>query len=152
MKLYKLERTQFLRISLEEAWEFFSSPRNLSKITPNGMGFDITNNPPEIMQPGMIITYKIKALAGIAMNWVTEITHVQEPYMFVDEQRFGPYKFWHHTHYFKEVSDGVEMRDEVYYGLPLGILGQIVHPIIVGPKLKQIFDFRYIELEKFFNK
>ncbi len=152
MKLYKLEKKQFLKIGLEESWDFFSSPKNLSKITPSGMGFDITNNPPIEMQPGMIITYKIKALAGISMNWVTEITHVKEPYMFVDEQRFGPYKFWHHTHYFEEVKGGVEMRDEVYYGLPFGFLGTIVHPIIVGPKLKQIFDFRYIELEKFFNK
>lgn len=152
MKLYKLERTQFLKISLEEAWDFFSSPKNLSKITPKGMGFDITNNPPDQMQPGMIITYKIKAIAGISMNWVTEITHVDELKMFVDEQRFGPYKFWHHTHYFKEVEGGVEMKDVVYYGLPFGILGQMVHPIIVGPKLKQIFDFRYIELENFFNK
>lgn len=152
MKLYKLERKQNLNITIEEAWDFFSNPRNLSKITPDGMGFIITNEPPEKMVPGMIITYKIKALAGINMNWVTEITYMQPPYMFVDEQRFGPYKFWHHTHNFKSAGNKTEMTELVYYGVPFGILGQIVHPIIVRPKLEDIFNFRYKMLDDYFNK
>lgn len=118
------------------------------------MGFYITNDPPNKMRPGMIITYKIAALFGIPLNWVTEITHVVEPYLFVDEQRFGPYKFWHHTHLFEEQDGGVLMSDIVYYGLPFGIIGNLVHPIIVRPRLEQIFNYRYEVLEryKFLNK
>ena len=151
MKIYKLERKQFLPISINEAWDFFSNPANLNKITPN-MGFVVTNNPPEIIHSGLIITYLVKPVLGIPLNWVTEITHIDKPAYFVDEQKFGPYKFWHHSHRFSEVKGGVEMTDSVYYGIPFGWLGQLVEPIIVKPKLKEIFDFRYKTLESFFGK
>jgi ligand-binding SRPBCC domain-containing protein len=151
MKIYKLERKQFLPISLNEGWNFFSNPENLNKITPD-MGFVVTNNPPENIYSGLIITYIIKPLAGFPLNWVTEITHVEKPNYFVDEQRFGPYKFWHHTHRFIEVIDGIEMIDTVYYGIHFGFFGQLFEPIIVKPKLEQIFNFRYNALEQYFGK
>src|SRR5687768_2732990 len=117
MKIYHLTRTQFLPITLEEAWTFFSSPKNLARITPPGIGFKvlyISGNQSEIYA-GQIIRYKIKILPGVTVNWMTEITHMNKPYNFIDEQRFGPYAFWHHQHHFKEVQGGTEITDELNY-------------------------------------
>lgn len=139
-------------ISIEEAWEFFSSPKNLSTITPDYMDFQITNEFPEKMIPGTIITYKVKPMLGIPITWVTEITHIKEPYYFVDEQRFGPYRMWHHQHFFKEVDGGVEMEDVVNYVLPFGFLGNLAHSVFVNNQLQGIFDYRYETLEKLFGK
>jgi ligand-binding SRPBCC domain-containing protein len=154
LKTYCLKSTQKLPISLEEAWDFFSSPENLKKITPSYMGFKITSdfNPNEKMYAGQIITYIVTPLLSIPMRWVTEITHVKEKEYFVDEQRFGPYALWHHTHKFKQIEGGVEMSDIVYYALPFGFVGQFFHPLIVKSKLKEIFDYRFDVLEKRFGK
>lgn len=153
MKIYNLKRTQFLPISIEEAWDFFSSPANLSKITPKHMGFKIAyiSGGPK-MYPGQIIKYVIQVLPGIPMNWITEITHVQEPYYFVDEQRFGPYALWHHQHHFKAVDGGVETTDEVNYAIPLGIMGRLANWLFVEREVNRIFDHRSQVLESFFNK
>ena len=98
--MFKLERTQIIPISLPEAWAFFSSPENLKTITPGYMGFEILEGGGVNMYAGQIIRYKVSPLVGIKLNWITEITHVDEEKFFVDEQRFGPYAFWHHKHYF----------------------------------------------------
>ena len=140
--IYTLEVKQFLNISLNEAWDFFSSPGNLSKITPEHMGFIITSGTPEKMYPGQIITYKVSPFPGIKTNWVTEITHVDEEKFFVDEQRFGPYRMWHHEHHFEVQGKGVLMTDRVSYKLPLGFLGRIAHLLFVKNQLKQIFEYR----------
>ncbi|PKQ70879.1 SRPBCC family protein [Raineya orbicola] len=151
--LYQLYRRQILPISLEEAWEFFSSPFNLKKITPPDMGFEVKLiSPEQKMYAGMIIAYKVRPLLGIPMNWVTEITHVREPYFFVDEQRFGPYSLWHHQHHFREVAEGVEMEDLVSYKVPLGILGRLANVLFVRKRLEYIFDYRYKVLEEIFPK
>ncbi len=152
MKTYTLKRTQFLPISIDEAWNFFSSPANLSKITPGHMGFDIRYiSGGDRMYPGQLIRYKISAIPGLKMNWLTEITHVCEPVYFVDEQRFGPYALWHHQHHFKTVSGGVEMTDEVNYAIPLGILGRLANWIFVQREVNAIFDYRFAVLEKYFS-
>ncbi|RAJ22670.1 SRPBCC family protein [Pedobacter cryoconitis] len=144
MKAFHLKFSQFLPISLPEAWDFFSSPMNLAKITPKEMAFTVTSpiQADEKMYPGMIITYKVSPVAGIKLNWMTEITQVSDQKYFIDEQRFGPYKFWHHQHHFKPVPGGVEMTDILTYGLPMGILGNIANSIFVARKLQQIFNFR----------
>lgn len=152
MKSFVLEKTQKLNCSLEEAWDFFSSPKNLKEITPEYMGFDITSEVPEKMYTGLIITYIVKPLLGIPLNWMTEIKHVKEYEYFVDEQRMGPYKIWHHEHHFYKVDDGVVMKDKVSYALPFGILGVIAHPIFVKQKLEEIFDYRFKKTEELFNK
>jgi ligand-binding SRPBCC domain-containing protein len=152
MKIYTLKTKQIIPVSLDEAWDFFSSPKNLKTITPPYMGFDITNDVAEKMYAGQIITYTVRPLFNIPMTWVTEITHVKDKEFFVDEQRFGPYALWHHKHFFKAIDKGVEMTDQVDYALPLGILGQLAHPIIVKNKLKEIFDFRYKKVEELFGK
>jgi len=142
MKIYNLKTIQRLPITIEKAWDFFSSPINLSKITPDSMGFTTTSPVPEKMYPGLIITYTVKPLLGIKVNWMTEITHVNKPFYFVDEQRAGPYKIWHHEHHFREIDGGVEMEDIVHYVLPFGIIANMVHPIIVKPQLNKIFSYR----------
>jgi len=139
--MYTLRRSQQLPITLGTAWQFFSDPRNLPVITPPDLGFEITSGLPERMYAGMVVTYRVTALAGIRVNWVTEITHVQEPTFFVDEQRFGPYRFWHHQHHFKAVAGGTEMTDLVSYLLPLQPFGQLAAPV-VRRRLDDIFDYR----------
>ena len=146
--MYQLKRTQFIKTDLKTAWDFFSSPGNLKKITPDYMGFDVKTELPEKMYEGFMIEYTVKPLLGIPMNWITEIKTVKDLEFFVDEQRKGPYKIWHHEHHFKEIDGGVEMTDIVSYELPLGILGRIMHPFVVQKKLEEIFDFRFKAVEQ----
>jgi ligand-binding SRPBCC domain-containing protein len=152
MKIYNFRCEQKLPIDINMAWNFFSSPDNLSKITPPHMGFEITGNlKPEKMYAGQIISYTVKPLAGIPMTWVTEITHVNEPFFFVDEQRFGPYRFWHHQHHFREIPGGVMMSDIIHYAIPMGPLGAIANSLIVKKELENIFGFRKKTLESLFG-
>lgn len=151
MKLYQLKTSQKLPISIQTAWEFFSNPTNLSKITPPWLNFEVRTKLPEKMYCGMIITYFVRPLLNISQTWVTEITHVNQPNYFVDEQRFGPYKFWHHQHSFTKTEDGgVIMDDIVSYVIPFGFLGRIINYFIVSKKVKEIFDYRKTVLEKMF--
>lgn len=151
MKIYHLKRTQFLPISIDEAWVFFSTPKNLAKITPAHMEFKILHiSGGDKAYAGQIIRYILKILPGIRMHWVTEITHVNEPHYFIDEQRFGPYALWHHQHHFKQVENGVEMTDELTYAIPFGWLGQLANWIFVGREVNSIFDHRFTVLEKYF--
>lgn len=149
--VYTLEVSQFLKIDMNEAWKFFSSPENLATITPLGMGFVITSGQPEKMFPGQIITYKVSPFPGFVTNWVTEITHVLAGSYFVDEQRFGPYQMWHHIHRFEEKQSGVLMTDQVSYKLPFGFIGRIAHGLFVKAQLKRIFEFREQKLDELFN-
>ena len=154
MNFYSIKSTQHLPISLEEAWDFFSSPNNLAKITPPDMGFMITSDKKdgEKMYAGQIITYILKPMLGIPVKWMTEISHVKEGDYFIDEQRFGPYKLWHHRHSFKKTATGVEMNDEVNYVLPMGFLGTIAHKLFVRKRIEHIFDYRVKVLDDFFKK
>ncbi len=151
MKLYQLHSRQYLPITQDEAWTFLSNPANLKVITPDHMGFHILNGADRDMFPGQIIQYTVSPFAGITTKWVTEITHVKEGQYFVDEQRFGPYALWHHKHFIKPVSGGVEMEDIIDYKLPFGILGQIAHPILVKKQLERIFAYREMKLEEIFG-
>jgi len=149
--IYTLTSEQVLPLSLEKAWEFFTLPTNLDRITPKEMEFRITNNPPNKTYKGQIITYKIGALPFIKSNWITEITHLEEQKFFVDEQRFGPYAMWHHEHHFKAVSENeVLMTDIVNFKLPFGIFGDLFAGNYVKNKVKFIFESRYKILEKTF--
>lgn len=152
MRLYKLEAQQALPISMQEAWEFLSSPANLSVITPPHMGFEILSGGDVAMYPGQIIQYKVSPFPGITTRWVTEITHVKEGEYFVDEQRFGPYALWHHKHFIKECEGGVIMEDLIDYKLPFGILGQMGHGILVKKQLNKIFDYREKKLQELFGQ
>lgn len=141
MKLYALKSEQRLPLSLPDAWDFFSNPANLQEITPPAMRFEVTSELPARMHPGLIVTYRVRPLLGVPVQWVTEITHVVEPFLFVDEQRFGPYRFWHHQHHFREVPGGVEMTDLVHYAPPTPA-APLLDWLLIGGKLKEIFGYR----------
>jgi ligand-binding SRPBCC domain-containing protein len=151
---HRLKFIQNIPVTTEVAWDFFSSPANLAKITPNHMGFFITSEFAEgqKMYPGQIITYKVSPVLGIKLNWMTEITHVADQQYFVDEQRFGPYAMWHHQHHFKAIKGGVEMTDIVDYVLPFGFLGSIANSLFVKAQLKEIFNYRVKAVEELFGR
>ena len=153
MKSYHLFFSQQLPIPLPDAWDFFSSPMNLARITPKEMAFQVTSDPKHIekMYPGMIITYKVSPMLGFKLNWMTEITHVAHEKYFIDEQRFGPYQFWHHQHHFREIPGGVEMNDILTYGMPMGVLGRLANHLFVAEKLQQIFDYRKKKIAELFG-
>ncbi len=151
MQLYQLHAKQYVKTDIESAWSFLSSPKNLQKITPKEMGFQILAGADKDMFPGQIIHYTVSPFPGFTTKWVTEITHVEKGVYFVDEQRYGPYAMWHHKHFIKEVPGGVVMEDIIDYKIPLGILGQIAHPIVVKPQLKKIFAHREKALSELFG-
>jgi ligand-binding SRPBCC domain-containing protein len=151
MKIYTLHKKQKLPISIEKAWAFLSNPKNLKIITPDYMSFNILSGAEKPMFAGQIIQYIVTPILGIKTKWVTEITQVKEYEYFVDEQRFGPYALWHHKHFIKEINEGIEMEDIIDYKIPMGILGQIAHPILVKPKLEEIFAYRQKKLIALFG-
>ena len=151
MKVNTLKYSQILPISLDRAWNFLSSPKNLKLITPKSMNFNITEWDNRDSYPGQIIQYTVKPIFGIKLKWVTEITHLEKNKYFVDEQRFGPYSFWHHKHFLKEVEGGVLMEDIIHYKLPYGFFGELINIFFVRKKLKEIFSYRKNELIKIFQ-
>lgn len=154
MQFYSIKSRQHLPISLNEAWAFFSSPNNLQKITPSDMNFTVTSDKKdgENMYPGQIITYTLTPLLGIRVKWMTEITHIVPGHYFIDEQRFGPYRLWHHKHTFVATPEGTDMYDEVHYILPFGFLGSIAHSLFVRKRIEGIFTYRTKVIEELFGK
>ena len=153
MGFYQYKQTQKIQGNIDDVWNFISSPVNLKKITPDYMGFDITSGDlPEKMYAGMIICYKVSPLFGIKMNWLTEITQVDEKKFFIDEQRVGPYKIWHHQHHIEPTEGGVLMTDIVTYQPPMGFMGSIANTLIIKNKLNEIFDYRRNVLNEIFGE
>ena len=149
---YQLYREQQLNCTIEEAWDFFSSPHNLAKITPKDMRFIVRSHlEDQLIYEGMQIDYWVSPLLNIPMKWRTKITQVQPNVSFTDFQEKGPYKYWNHFHEFIQNEKGILMKDTVDYELPLGFLGSIAHSVFVKNKLAHIFDYRYQILEKLFN-
>lgn len=152
MKLHEQKYQQFLPITLAEAWDFFSAPQNLNEITPDDMKFEILTSDLLRMHAGQIIQYHITPFPMVKMSWVTEITHVEDKKRFVDEQRFGPYSFWHHQHIFEEKNGGVLMTDILHYRVPLGVVGKLINALFIQRKVKGIFEYRFRVLENKFGK
>jgi len=151
MGIYQLKREQVVHGTLDDVWKFISKPENLKRITPDSMGFEVTTKDlPDKMYPGMIISYRVSPLLRIPITWVTEITHVEEKKYFVDEQRVGPYKMWHHQHFLESMAEGVKMTDIITYRPPFSIIGSIANHLIIKRKLKDIFDHRSAVLNSFF--
>lgn len=149
--IYSFTVKQELPIDLEMAWDFFSNPSNLEKITPKEMKFLITSGSPNNMFEGQIISYKVGVLPKIKTNWVTEITHINHLDYFIDEQRFGPYKMWHHQHIFKKTDNGIIMSDIVHFKLPFGFLGDLAYYIFIKKQLYKIFNYRKEILTQHFS-
>ena len=153
MATFTFRTVQNIPIEIEKAWSFFSSPNNLQAITPSNLGFKvISRHLGKNIYAGQIIEYTVKPILGIPIYWMTEITHVRENQYFIDEQRFGPYKLWHHQHHFREIEGGVEMTDIVHYRNPLSFLGNIANRLFVKNQLKDIFGFRFQKVEELFGK
>ncbi len=151
MGIYRLQVQQKLNASREEVWDFISSPHNLKLITPEHMGFDIlTPGLPEKMYAGMMIEYQVRALPGYKTRWLTEITQINPGEFFIDEQRSGPYKLWHHQHHISPIKNGTLMTDIVHYIPPFGWLGDLANQLIIKKQLNAIFEFRKEALEKKF--
>jgi len=155
--VYKVEQMntittkQYLPLSIEKAWDFFSNPRNLNLITPHYMRFKILNeNLPEKIYPGLVVQYTVSPVMGIPMGWVTLITHSSEKEMFIDSQISGPYRIWHHQHHFRATGSGVEMTDILHYQLYGGVFGKLLNALFVARKVKSIFDYRKQKLEELF--
>jgi ligand-binding SRPBCC domain-containing protein len=151
MSKHQLHRKQRLPISLDECWDFFSSAKNLKEITPDYLRFEIVAGDSRKIYPGQLIQYYVRPFWNIRVLWLTEITHVVEREYFVDEQRSGPYSFWHHKHFFREIGNGVEIEDVVDYQLPFGFLGQTMHTLSIRKKLEAIFDYRRDKLTALFG-
>lgn len=150
--IYTFKSEQFLKTDIDTAWDFFSSAKNLARITPPEMAFKIhTQLDEKEVYEGMIIDYTVKPLLGIPLRWQTEICRVNKPHMFMDRQLKGPYTLWEHTHIFIEKDNGVLIQDEVKYQLPLGIFGVIAHSFFVKEKIKKIFKFREKTLNELFK-
>ena len=152
MAFYQFIHEQLFHASVEVMWRFISAPKNLKEITPYYMGFEVTTPYlSEKMYAGMIISYKVSPVLNFKVDWVTEITHVKENEFFVDEQRIGPYKLWHHQHHLIQMQEGVLMRDIVTYQPPFGILGALANKLLISKKLNEIFNYRKVVLEKKFG-
>lgn len=152
MAIYTLQHRQIVKASLQECWEFFSNPGNLATITPPWLDFKVLSDLPKAIYPGMMIEYRVRPLLGLPVTWLTEITHVEQLRSFVDEQRVGPYRVWHHEHRFEQCdAEHVEIFDLVHYVLPFGPLGALVHPFLVAPQLAEIFRFREKKVAELFG-
>ena len=145
--MHSLKQEQFLPVTLDEAWHFFATPKNLNEVTPKDMVFEITSELPDTMYEGLLIHYRLKPMGNISINWCTEITHIKEKVYFVDEQRMGPYKIWHHEHHFKSVTGGVLMTDILHYDIGKSVFGWLAGILFVHKKVANIFKFRFNTLE-----
>ena len=150
-KVHRLERVQELPLEVEACWEYFANPMNLPELTPPWLHFDTTGTRFTHMVPGQILQYRVAPLLGIPLTWTTEITHVRENELFVDEQRVGPYALWHHEHHFEPTGRGTRVTDRVHYALPFWPVGEIMHPLVVGRQVRTIFDYRREKLERRFG-
>lgn len=145
------QTTQLIKTDINSCWRFFSDPANLANITPPAMKFIIKHpDPVPEMYEGMIIKYKVSPLFNIPVEWITEISHVSRPHYFVDNQLKGPYKVWHHQHFFEETVEGVKITDIVTYSLPLGFLGKLIAGRLVRKKVEGIFEYRRRIIESVF--
>ena len=146
-----LEREQLLPITLDEAWAFFSTPRNLARITPPGMGLVVREPFDDApAHTGQRITYTVRPLLGVPLFWETLIEQVQAPNMFVDTQQRGPFKRWWHQHRFEAAQGGTLMHDRLEYELPLGLLGEFAHVMLIERRIRSIFDHRFATLQQHF--
>ena len=151
MSIYRIERSQVLPISIDSAWQFFSSPGNLPSITPPWLNLKIIGSVSPHMRAGMLINYHVTPLLGLQIRWLSEITHVDAPRFFVDEQRLGPYRLWHHEHFFHVCEAGVQVDDIVSYALKYAVLGTLIHAIWINKRLQMIFDYRSLALKRRFG-
>lgn len=145
-RMYVLEKEQFIATSLERAWNFLKDPANLNTITPEDLHFTIISSVPDTMFDGMIIEYRVAIPFFGTQRWIAEIKHIRDKQSFVDEQRLGPYTFWYHYHELTETEKGIRINDRVYYVVPFGRAGRLLHRMFIRKTLERIFDYRKAKL------
>jgi ligand-binding SRPBCC domain-containing protein len=144
--VWRLRTELTLPQPIEEVFAFFAEARNLEAITPPWLSFHVETAAPIAMQSGRLIDYRLR-VHGIPLRWQSEISVWEPPYRFVDEQRRGPYRMWHHEHTFVECDDGTLVRDQVDYAVPGG---RLVNLLLVRRDLRKIFRYRSQKLREIF--
>lgn len=152
MKIYRLNYKQSLKLSKDEAWQFFTSPFHLNTITPDFFTITPTSDVPEQIYSGLLISYDMKAVFGFPMSWLSEISHCDDSNYFVYEQRVGPFKFWSHEVRLTEIDRAVVVEDIVFYCMPFGVMGRFFHKFLIADKLAAIFATRKDYLDKRWGK
>lgn len=150
--MYRFEEEQLVKAEIDQVWRFFANPANLAEITPPEMGMKVVDELPDKMYRGMMIRYRVKALAGIELPWTARITDIEEGSYFIDEQVEGPFSYWHHQHIFEAHQDGTLLRDILHYRVPGGPFAKLLEPLLVRKKLKDIFAFRRKKAEQLFGQ
>ena len=141
MRVHELHREQLVPRPLDETFAFFAQARNLERITPPWLRFEVVTPEPSEMDTGTHIDYRLH-LHGIPMRWTARIEDWRPGREFVDRQVRGPYRLWHHRHLFARHPDGTIVTDHVRYALPAGVLGEAAHAVVVRRDLDRIFAFR----------
>ena len=148
--MFLFEQVQHITAPMDKVWPFFANPKNLALLTPSDMKFRILDQLPDEIENGLVVRFKVNVL-GIPVNWTSLIQRTTEPGYFNDLQVEGPFNFWYHQHYFKEVEGGVEVKDRLYYLPPFGFIGKLFHPLIVKRKLIETFEYRYHKINELFG-
>jgi ligand-binding SRPBCC domain-containing protein len=141
MGIHTLEREQIVPSPPEEVFAFFSLARNLEKLTPPWLRFEVLTPEPIDMRSGTTIDYRLR-LHGVPLRWTSLIEEWQPGVRFVDRQIRGPYTLWHHTHEFAPARAGTLVRDRVRYAVPFGPAGELARALFVARDLDRVFAFR----------
>ncbi len=153
MDVYHFIRVQRLPIDPDVAWGFFSNPANLALITPPRYGLrDISPMVAKTVYPGYVYVLRMRAMGFMPVEWLGEITLVEPPYRFIDQQRVGPFKYWHHEHVITPIEGGVEIRDSLHYMMPFGIFGKMAHSLLMRRQMAEMFEYRARMLEDYFGR
>jgi ligand-binding SRPBCC domain-containing protein len=63
---------------------------------------------------------------GVPFTMTSEVTAMDRPNLFVDQQTRGPFRRFHHEHRFHASGDGTVMIDSIEFSSPLGPIGRVV--------------------------
>jgi ligand-binding SRPBCC domain-containing protein len=151
MAVHVLRRRQQLERPLDEVFAFFAAARNLERITPPWLRFEVRTPEPVAMEVGSLIDYRLH-YRGVPLGWTSQIEVWEPGRQFVDRQLRGPYGLWHHRHTFSEAGAGTVIEDEVHYAAPFGVLGEIAQPLLIERDLRRIFDYRQQAVRRIFNE
>jgi ligand-binding SRPBCC domain-containing protein len=146
MRIREFTAEKTLPRPIDEVFAFFADAGNLQAITPPWVHFQILTPRPIEMRVGTLIDHRLK-IRGVPVRWRSEITVWEPPHRFVDEQRRGPYRLWHHEHILQPCDGGTLCRDVVRYAVPFDFL---LHGWLVRPDIEKIFAYRHEQLSRFF--
>ncbi len=147
MRTHRLEREQFLPHPCERVFAFFAQARNLERLTPSWLSFQVLTAEPIEMRVGTLIDYRLR-VHGLPLRWQSRIEEWVPGESFVDHQVKGPYRLWHHRHTFQSRGSGTVVGDVVNYALPFGVVGDLADPLLVRRDLRRIFAFRHETVER----